>query len=190
MKKYLLILLLFFKADAAIFSQNDRTFILNKIIIGTSLTLITDKRENPVPYTYDEYTWNTNLAIDLNKRLRVGLQYMGLWTQKDKVHDGNYFILGTFGQFNILPRADKARLYVEGSLNTGNYCTCLPDRPYLRDNLYYYGLGAGIDWAVAKWVHLDLGFFNYNILNKFDGKYNYTQYIVGLDFPISLKKNR
>ncbi len=172
-----------------VFAQNQRSFVLNKVTVGTSLTLIRDEITEPFRYINDEYTWNTNLAIDLNKRLRVGLQYMSLWTRKDQVRDGNYFILGTFGQFNILPRADKARLYIEGSLNTGNYCTCRPN-PYLRDNLYYYGLGAGVDWAIAKWVHLDLGFFNYNIFNKFDGKYNYTQYIIGLDFPFMLKKNR
>ncbi len=104
--------------------------------------------------------------------------------------DGNYFILGTFGQFNLVPRANKARFYIEGSLNMGNYCTCLPESPYMRDNLYYYGLGAGIDWQLTKWVRLDLGFFNYNIINKFTEKNNYTQYIVGLDFPFLLKKKR
>jgi hypothetical protein len=190
MKKMKCLILLNILLSNSIFSQGQPTFVLDKVTVGTSLTFINDKIKEPIAYTYDEYTWNTNLAIDITKRWRVGMQYMGLWTKKDKVSDGNYFIAGTFGQFNLIPYAEKARLYVEGSLNIGNYCTCLPDRPYLRDNLYYYGLGGGIDWAITKWVHLDLGFFNYNIINKFSEKYNYTQYIVGLDFPFRLKKNR
>ena len=190
MKKYIGLLFFTILQNQSVFSQETRTFVLDKITVGTSLTVISDKYETPSPYNFHEYTWNTNLAIDITKRWRIGMQYMALWTKKDKVSDGNYFILGTFGQFNLIPRANKARFYIEGSLNAGNYCTCLPESPYLRDNLYYYGLGGGIDWAIAKWVHLDLGFFNYNILNKFKEKYNYTQYIIGFDFPFLLKKKR
>lgn len=190
MKKNTVLLLLTILFTHSVFSQETRTFVLDKVTVGTSLTRIRDKYETPSIYDYYEYTWNTNLAIDIAKRWRIGMQYMALWTKKDKVSDGNYFILGTFSQFNLIPRANKARLYIEGSLNMGNYCTCEPNSPYLRDNLYYYGLGAGIDWELTKWVRLDLGFFNYNIINKFTEKYNYTQYIIGLDFPFLLKKKR
>ena len=172
------------------FSQNEKNAVLNRVTIGTSLTFIQDHYEIPFPYVYNEYTWNTNLAIDINKRWRVGMQYMAIWTKKGQVKDGNYYIGGTFGQFNLIPKAKNARLYIEGSLNKGNYCTCVPDSPYLRDNLYYYGLGLGLDINLADWVHLDLGFFNYTILNKFTEKYNYTQYILGLDFPFLLKKKK
>ncbi len=174
-------------------AQTNNKEYFNKVIVGTSLTLITNLYENlNAPKQEDkvlEYTWNTNLSLEINKYFRTGFHYMYI-VEKSKYFDNQkYFMAGTYIQFNPLgKKTPPNRVYIENSLNIGNICSCGNDRSYKLDNLKYWGLGLGADLKLTNWLHLDLAFHNYIILNKIQEKYNWTQYIIGLDFPISIKK--
>lgn len=184
-----LILFLSLRADA----QSNSSNYFNKIILGTSVTLISDEHENvnaPKQKEYiKEYTWNTNLSLEINRYFRMGFQYMYIQEKSKYFDNQKYFIAGTYIQFNPLAtKTPPNRIYIENSLNIGNKCTCGNDKQFKLDNLKYWGLGFGGDIKLTNWLHLDLAFHNYIILNKIEGKYNWTQYIVGLDFPIYAKK--
>lgn len=193
--KYILpiIYLTLLNIDCKSFAQSNSKDYFNKVIIGTSMTLIPNLYENfNAPRREDkvlEYTWNTNLSLDINKYFRTGFHYM-YTIEKSKYFDSEkYFMAGTYIQFNPLgKKTPPNRVYIENSLNIGNRCSCGNDKPYKLDNLKYWGLGLGADLKITNWLHLDLAFHNYIIFNKIEGKYNWTQYIVGLEFPISIKK--
>lgn len=174
-------------------AQSNNKDYFNKVIVGTSLTLIPNLYENlNAPKQQDkvsEYTWNTNLSLEINKYFRTGFHYMYI-VEKSKYFDNQkYFMGGTYIQFNPLgKKTPPNRVYIENSFNIGNICTCTNDKPYKLDNLKYWGLGLGADLKLTNWLHLDLAYYHYIILNKIQGKYNWGGYIIGLDFPISIKK--
>ena len=84
--------------------------------------------------------------------------------------------------------SQKSNVFVELSGNKGNYCTCYPNFPYTRENLYYLGIGGGVNFRLHKQFFLDIGFTNYDILNNIKEKYNYTQYIIGINYLINFRK--
>ena len=186
MGKIIIFVLIFYTCST--FAQDNKHF--DKIVFGTSLTSIKNVRDaGSGQFIHREKTWNLNLSTNINKNFRVGIQYLAIFTSLNKKDNQSFFIAGAFGQYNLLPGIfKKTRLYIETSINTGNYCTCNPDDPYQKDNLYYHGLGLGFDIPIRKWLHFDIGFMNYNILNNYPPKYNYTQYILGLDFQVPVKK--
>lgn len=193
MKKTLLPFIFMTLFYQIVFTQNVKKAYLDRITIGTSLTVIPsesqyDNISNEV-FEYPEYTWNMNLAIDITRSWRMGFQYMAIYPRSKYFAPQQFFIGGTFLQFNIIPKSiPRNRVYLEGSYNLGNLCSCGNFEPYKVDNIRYWGLGFGADLKLTNWLRLDLGFFNYQIFNKIQGKYNWTQYIVGLDFPITIKK--
>ena len=169
--------------------QDTNKKYFDRIVFGQSLTLIPDAFERPNRFYHKEYTWNTNLSVNINQRLRVGMQYLAIFTTQNNQNQQRFQMFGASVQYNLIPNLfTNGRFYAEINGNKGNYCTCDPDVPYRKDGLNYLGYGFGFDIPIRKWVHLDLAFLNYNILNKIEGKYNYTQYIIGLDFPFVLKK--
>lgn len=175
-----------------IFAQNNNKIYFDRLILGTSLTLIPNNytfANSSEDYLYLEYTWNNNIAIDITRRWRMGFQYLATLTKSEISASQKYFMAGTFLQFNFLPKDIKRdRLYIEASYSLGNHCSCGDFEPYKLDNIRYWGLGAGADFKLTNWLRLDLGFFNSQIFNKIEGKYNWTQYIMGLEFLISIKK--
>ncbi len=193
--KYVLaiIYLTFLTTTCKSFAQSNKKDYFNKVVLGTSLTLIPNLYDNLNAPKQEskvfEYTWNTNLSLEINKLFRTGFHYMYI-VEKSKYFDNQkYFMAGTYIQFNPLgKKTPPNRVYIENSLNIGNRCPCRIDKPYKLDNLKYWGLGLGADLKLTNWLHLDLAFHNYIILNKIQEKYNWTQYIIGLDFPISIKK--
>ncbi len=193
MKKTLLIFIFMTFFYQIVFTQNVKKTYLDRITVGTSLTVIPNESHynnfsNEV-FEYPEYTWNTNLAIDITRSWRMGFQYMAIYPRSKFFAPQQFFIAGTFLQFNMLPKnLSRNRVYLEASYNLGNKCSCGNFEPYKVDNIRYWGLGFGVDLKLTNWLRLDIGFFNYQIFNKIDGKYNWTQYIVGLEFPISIKK--
>lgn len=174
--------LLFFTSNSL--AQNER-FFADKLIIGTSLTYI----RNTYEYydVFNEYTWNANIGISMSKRLFSGLQLLNVYTNEQHSKSINkHSIVGIFSQYDFFQFQDS-RLFAELSLNTGNYCTC----GYItskRDGLYYLGAGIGLDYPLKfiQGLSIDLSFVTYEILNKIENKYSYTQYVVGLNYKIKV----
>jgi len=173
--------------------QNEKSSF-NNLIVGSSYTYIWDN-DNSITapnYTYYENTWNVNVAVSLNRRVYMGIQSLFLFTQGSRVDKENYVIYGLFTQFDLMPKRDT-RFFIETSISRGDYCTCGVSDPYRKKNLYYWGFGAGFDRPlkfISENLYLDLSFVNYIILNKYNVKYNYTQYIIGLNYRFNAIRNK
>lgn len=179
--KTLVILFFLMLSCITLKSQN---YFADYLIVGSSLTYMrfTEKDEYRFTHGYDEYTWNINAGIRLSKRFFAGIQYLNIYSSDLDLPKDYYKVYGLFTQFNFL-NDDNTRLFIEASLNRGDYCLAynLPSRV---DNLNYIGFGPGVDLQIKKIPNLyfDFSFINYFIANKIKGKYSYTQYIVGLNY--------
>lgn len=168
----------------------------SKLILGTNLTYIWDAayvngnriRGN----TFHELTLHVNVATPLSQRFRLGFDYLRQFFRDPFAGSDRSWMAGPWLQFNFLGPKWKSRysgkaldrIFLEIGGYKGNYCTCDPDNPYRLEGLNYIGFGGGVDLKLKPWLHLDLAFTNYQILNRVVGKYNYTQYILGLDFHL------
>lgn len=168
----------------------------DRFIIGTSLTYIPDFRGDGLAekrLRYDEWTWNKNIAVNLNKSIYIGLSYQNIYTYGSVIRarefsePAQYFLVGVFANYDFLPQK-KNRLFAELSWNTGNYCTCGTDDPYYVDNLQYIGFGGGYDFPLNNYLSLDLAFSAYAILNDIEQKTAFTQYTIGLNFDLVRKR--
>ncbi len=170
--------------------KKSKRYFLNSFVAGTSLTYIWDTENYPntqvVAYRYNEYTWNINMAASVSKGLFVGIQAMTLFTNSTRSDNAIYNIYGLFAQYDCLAYSgSKWSLILESSINTGDYFTGGWEDPYRREGLYYYGIGGGLEIplsSISDKLFLDLSFYSYDILNKIKEKYNYTQYIIGLNY--------
>lgn len=175
----------------AILPQKDTSRTWGNLILGSSLTYIWDpgysQSNSSQTHRYEEFTWAVNVATDLSRRVRVGVDHKSLFTRSELSGENHYSMTGVFTQYNLLPRK-RTRLFLSAMLYNGNYCSCDPDDPYLRKNLFYYGLGWGLDIRLTRGLYLDLAWENMNIFNNVHGKYNFTQYIIGLDYYLWKKK--
>ena len=181
MKPFLIILTL--ALTLSVQAQHGKYFAKN-LILGSSFTWKWTDNNNPaIRYSFNEYTWNINMAVSLNKRMYLGLQLLNIYTKGSKQDLEKYRVYGMFAQYNVL-RQTAHRLFAETSINRGNYCTCGDFEPNRRNNLYYWGIGAGYDLPLKKipGLYLDLSFIHYLILNSVEDKYAYTQYIIGVNY--------
>ena len=132
-----------------------------------------------------EFTLNINTAISITERLDLGISAFSIFASSDYKEYENYSIFGFFAQYDLFVRTNQF-IFLEASLNRGNYCSTRSEfYPFRRDNLYYYGLGGGYNIQLKKWskhLFLDLAFVAYNIFNKIEGKIGYNIYIIGLNY--------
>lgn len=187
--KYLFILIsfTFFSVQLGAFGLNpkDKKSGL-KFTTGTSFTYIWDY-DDFSNIVYREYTWNMNAAISFTNRFWLGVQAMPTFTRNDFggiIDRVNYSIIGVLAQYDYYVQ-DRWKLYAETSYGYGDYCTCGKSQPYRRAGLSYFGVGGGAQLPLnflSKNIFVDLGFFNYLILNQVDFKYNHTQYVIGLNY--------
>jgi len=137
-----------------------------------------------------EFTWYNSLSLNINKSIYVGIHYLMIFTKGSVIYNEspieNYNVYGLVFQYDFLPRFEN-RLFIETSINKGNYCTRSDDDPYKLSDLSYWGLGIGYDFPLYKRVSFRVGFTNYSILNKVKDKTNFTQYVLGLN--VNLGKN-
>jgi hypothetical protein len=168
---------------------------LNSLVVGSSLTYIWNSNDVDYPtdqHFYEEYTWNLNVATSLNKRIMVGAQLMNLFTKGTHVPDRNYMIYGLFAQYDFLAKKEtKTSMFLEMSINRGDYGTCGHLDPYRIKGLWYHGMGGGFEFPVkriSERLYVDLSFYNYFILSRIQTKYNYTQYIIGLNYRFGKNK--
>ena len=159
-------------------SEKDLLFIS-----GTSLTYIWDTE----PHLYQEWTFSFNMAFPFKERFRFGINTFSIFTKSPLSGENRYFLFGGFSQFDFFPK-EKYRFYAELSLYHGNYCTCEPDDPYKKPGLIYLGIGGGFDLAIRNDLHLDLAFLNHQILDRVKSSYAYTQYVIGIDFYLFVKR--
>ena len=154
----------------------DTTHFSPELRVGTSFTYIWDVEDHYLR----EYTWATNVAISPVRRVYVGLNLMNVWAETRTNKNGKYFVGGVFGQYH-LGRLDRATIYGETGVYLGNYCTCGEGDAYRQNGLVYVPIGGGLNAKLYKNLWLDVGLLSYNIMNKVEGKYSFTQYIIGLD---------
>ena len=196
MKYISLFFLLFFSFFAGAQQKKD-SYFLNNFVAGTSLTYIWETDNSPyIPeyedYFWQEYTWNINFGVSLSKSFTAGIQVLNIFTRGTHVDNEHFTVYGAFGQYDAFGKVDtKMSLILEMSVNKGDYCTCGHLDPYRQDNLWYYGIGSGLEFPltmISEHLFLDLSFYDYLILNKIKTKYNYTQYIVGLNYHFGKKR--
>jgi len=142
---------------------------------------------------YHEFTWYNSFSVNINKSIFIGLQYLAIYSSGSIIHSDNtkntYRIYGLKLQYDLLPRYED-RLFLETSINKGNYCTCGDLDPYKAPNLIYIGLGFGYDYPIIRRLSLKVGFTNYTIISKIKDKYNYTQYLLGVNLNFGKPYNR
>jgi len=184
---YLIFLFLLFNSTKH-FAQNilpDKEKKGLQFKIGSSLTYIWNS-DSPF-HSYREFTWNTNIAFSYFRKLWFGVQVLPILTRREyatAITKRNYTISGLFFQYNFID-SDILKVYGETSINYGNYCTCGNDDPYRLEELFYLGIGAGFQFPmkfISDKLSFEFAFFNYVILNKIQFKYNYTQYILGINY--------
>ena len=167
MKKFL-----FFWANTLLISLSgqESASLGDRIIIGSSVTYIWDTNDTKAPINYyKELTWTKNISVNLNKNFYAGLNYQNIYTSGASVkmnrEKEKFSIVGIFANYDFWPKKKK-RLFLETSLNYGNYCTCGQGDPYRRKGLIYLGWGGGYDMPLLKNISLDLSFMSYPILNN------------------------
>jgi len=154
------------------------------LTFGTSITFILDNpTSNPSDFFYKEWSWNKNIAVSLTNRWDVGISHINIYTVGSSLLRERYQLVGLFTQYNFSPKK-KNKLFAETSWHLGNYCTCGLDDPYKLEKLNYLGIGGGYELNITKNLYLDLAFNTYFILKDVPRKYNYTQYVVGLNYRL------
>jgi len=178
-------------------NKNEDGKIFSLFNIGSSLTYTNYANVTDYPtgeHLYKEFTWNINLATNISKRVNLGIQVLNIYTSGTHIDNSNYLIYGLFSQYNFLGgKKTPTKLFIEGSINKGNYYTGGTLDPYLKEGLYYVGCGMGLDIPlrnISKNLFLDVAFMNYWILNDIFDKYNYTQYIIGLNYYIGKRVHK
>lgn len=185
--KYILLGIMALAMPALCHAQANNAFG-QRLTIGTSVTHIWE--DNPdVSNTYNETTWEKNIAVSLTRSLYFGLSHKHIFTWGSSVAErqndkARYHMFGPFVQYDFLP--DKAsRLIAEVSYNVGDYCTCGTLDPYRVAGLSYLGWGFGYDMPLWRGLSLDLAFTAQYILNEIQPfSYSYTQYIIGLNYTL------
>jgi len=163
------------------------------LFLGASFTYIPNFEVDPFgfgeEYVFHESTLNINLGVQIHKNIRLGLTGMHIRTNSKYSEKEQQYILGGSVKYLFNDLQDKTRFYLETGFYKGNYCTCLSDNrgdpiqePYKREGLSYWGFGGGVERKLSKHFQLDLGFYNFLILQNIPPKYNFTQYVIGIDY--------
>jgi len=194
---YKIFLLCVFFSSNLTFSQNKiKDYFGKTFTFGVAFTRMADVNSDKqfgIHY-YNENTLNLNVMMSLTKRFSFGVQVKPIFTKQyinGVINKSVYNFNGLFAQFDILNK-NGFRIYVETSLNLSDYCSCKFNNPWndpiRKKGLSLWGGGGGLELNLnpkkGKSIYLELAFFNYVILQNIPYKYNYTQYILGLNYKI------
>ncbi len=164
-----------------IFAQEN---IGKSFCVGSSLTFLHYYEDEPGLPRYNEYTWNVNAAMQITKRLDMGVQALAIFMKPEGNPSENHHIIGVFGQYHFIKK-EKIKVFIETSINTGNYKLSRNDfYPSYENGIVYIGFGGGVELKISRRIprlFLDLSFVNYEQLH-IEKSYAYTQYIVGLNY--------
>lgn len=151
-----LLQLLLFLIPLSIFAQREvKPF--STLIIGNSGSIWYEDRNydpNTTPVDYWEYHWTTNLAADLNKWFRAGIQHIAIYNNQD--NGDPFHLYGGFVQVDFIPNYDN-RLFMELNYHRGDFCDCDELFPYSKKGLNFYGLAGGFAWPVSRRITLETG---------------------------------
>lgn len=189
------VIILFIFSSNTLFSQNKfKDYFAKTFVVGGSYTRMADVNDDKKAGThyFNENTINVNVMMSLTKRFWLGLQVKPIFTKQyilGGITKSFYNFNGLFTQFDIVNK-NGFRIYLETSLNLSDYCSCAKenawDDPIRKKGLLLWGGGGGLEFNLnpkkAKNIFLEMAFFNYVILQKIPYKYNYTQYILGLNY--------
>lgn len=155
----------------------------NMIIGSSGAALYENLNNDPTlqPFDYWEYHWTVNLATDLNKWFRTGVQHISIFTNQDK--GDPYFMTGGFLQVDFIPKYEN-RLFMELNYHRGDFCACEEPTPYSKDGLNFFGMAAGFDWAFSRYLHLDTG-MNLSWAGLGNNEWSvFGGYFLGIDFHL------
>lgn len=171
--------------------QNKSSYLKfgERILYSTSFVWIADNGYYKENWQHI-FTWYNGISLNVGKSLYVGVHYLAIHTKGSVIYTDkeseNYKVYGLVLQYDFFPRFEN-RLYLESSINKGDICSCGNDDPYKVPDLLYLGIGFGYDFPIYKRLTFRMGFTNYSILSKIKDKYNFTQYVLGLN--VNLSKN-
>ena len=132
------------------------------------------------------------MSYPIGKHWAVGIDNKLLFTKSTYTRRENYWMGGFFIQYNLTPFTVN-RFFLQAGLYRGDYCTCGMGEPYRHGGLTYLGFAFGWNIRVNNNIFIDVGFENYDILNRLNGsrdKYNYTQYILGIDIHLPPRRSK
>lgn len=162
------------------------------LTLGTSYTYIwnqTSIAPSVNETTHQEFTWNTNIALEVLPKWHLGFQYMNIRSisERNANRQSQHQLFGLFNQYDFYTSQNGIRLFGEAQYKYGDYCTCGQLDPFVLEDLHYLGLGGGVEVPLYKRLKLDLAFYNSVILNNVPLKYNFTQYVIGLNYRLMSK---
>lgn len=156
MKKPHLIPILLF-TSTFLMAQRPEVKPFRNIIIGNSgSALYENLNSDPTlePYPYWEYHWTLNVATDISRFWRIGVERIAIYNNFD---NGLFEMYGGFLQLDVLP-ATQHRLFLEANYHRGDFCACQELTPNHEKGLNFFGGATGFDWAISRYFHLDAGF--------------------------------
>ncbi|MFD1551546.1 hypothetical protein DNU06_03420 [Putridiphycobacter roseus] len=181
------ILFLFILFNAfGLWGQSNKAYFGKRFEVGTSLTYFSDNGDQSGIYKYQEFSWNVNVKMSLSKRFSFGLQVIPILTKTykgglSKKEPFNFY--GFFVQGNVLT-VQNFNFLLETSFNQSNMLQNILGEPKTEEGIYYWGFGGSAELYSKKRWGFEIGFYNYQILNKIEYKSNYTQYILGVNYRI------
>lgn len=153
----------------------------DKLIFGTSLTLRNEGEEGfPDNIIYRDLTWNINAAFQFSRRFRVGAAAMPIFKKRFREDWENFFMAGAFLQFDVLPK-DRSPIILEAGIFRGNFVP-MSDDIIEKKGMYYLDFGASYEIYIFPKIYLELGGNYYPLINKVEGKDNFFQYVVGVNY--------
>ena len=164
--------------------------IFKQLVIGGNYTYIFDTETiNEIDYDtrYNEHTLSMNVAVDIGKHFRVGLDYKQIFTRGFFSGNNKYAMYGAFTQYKI-GENKKGFGFGELGFYKGNYCTCGNNVPYKKNGLSYVSWGGGYNFKLNKNIRLDAAFTTAQVVSDVPEKYGFTQYIIGLDYVLPFTK--
>jgi outer membrane receptor protein involved in Fe transport len=128
-----------------------------------------------------EYFLRLGMGWDLSPHWSVGGKYQQVFYRGNSREFDRMWLGGPYVRRYIAPD-DRFRLYGEGGVMLGNYCTCgnTNGANYRSPGIWYLSLGGGFEWRVWRGLHLDVGFYVQNLLNRPRPKYSPNVYLLGL----------
>ncbi len=185
---YILIILLLIKNSELLAQKQDWN---RNLSIGSTITYFQNQSPDFGTYLYHEWTLRMNASIRVMKRYHQGIDYLKIYTQSVISGKNQYSLLGVFSQYDILYLDNRGRIWGELGYYNGNYCKCGNGDPYLKNNLSYLSLGAGVDYKLYKFLYINFGFQNKTILNPLKvHKYAYNLYVLGLNVVLEGKNKK
>ncbi len=144
--KYAILGFLLICCFSSVHSQKADEEFKRHLLVGSSLTYIWDEN-------FREFTYQLNATYALTKRWAVGAGWLHLLSGNTDLT--RYNLVGLYNQFNV-DWTPSMRVFAEGGLYYGDYCTCGDTNtlPYRNAGNAYWALGGGMTVRLMPRLHL------------------------------------